>query len=106
MNVKLYYKEYCLGELSYIDNKYIWTPDANNIKSAISNYPAGMEMFFLPTQKTAFNNIPYHYKDFIYQSDRPDLVLKAQIKNTDTDFEKLYKLAKLTYFTTEFIIKS
>ncbi len=106
MNVKLYYNEYCLGELQYENNLYLWSPNTQNIQGAIKKYPMGMEMFFLPIQTTTFKDTPHHYREFICQAERPDLAQKAGILNTDSNFEKLYKLSKLTYFTTEFVIKS
>lgn len=106
MNVNLYYNELCLGTLNQLNHEYMWIPNNMAIKTANIQYPFGMEMFFLPTTTTFYKVIPYHYSDFLSQAMRPDLAKKAGITETDTDFEKLYKLSKLNFYSTEFVIKS
>lgn len=106
MSVKLYYNDLCLGALNQYNYEYIWTPNDSGIKTAIIKYPMGMEMFFLPIYTTKYKVVPYHFSEFLSQALRPDLARKAHISPADSDFEKLYKLSKLKYFFTEFVIKS
>lgn len=106
MSVKLYYNNLCLGALQQHNLEYLWIPNDVGIKTAQVQYPMGMEMFFLPNSTTLYRVIPYHFSEFLLQALRPDLAKKANITATDSEFEKLYKLSKLKYFFTEFVIKS
>ena len=105
MKVHLLYREFNLGSLEASPNGFVWTPNLSNITEASKKY-IGMDMFLLEKEPTLYKIIPWHYKDFLINADRPDLKQKANIQNSDSDFEKLYKLSKLNFFSSEFIIKS
>ena len=62
-------------------------------------------MFMLPGSVTSFEKVPHHFKEYLNASDRVDLKKKAGISDSDTEFEKLYKMSKLEYFNEEFYIK-
>lgn len=103
--IRLVLKDLDLGDLSYQNSGYLWTPNVNNIDLAITKYPLNMEMFFLPIKTTHYKNVPAHYIDFLESADREDLANKAGIEEDDQDFVKLYKLAYLEFFGVDFIIK-
>lgn len=106
MNVKLYYNQFLLGDLSYKNSGYLWTPNMDGINNALQIYPYGMEMFFLPNEPKTYSQVPNHFNEFLVQASRLDLMEKANILPTDNDMTKLYKLSKLSFYSQEFVIKS
>lgn len=104
MKVYLYYYEFKLGYLEYINKKYIWNPDEEGIKGARKEYEIAMDFFFLPDKVKEYDIVPKHYDEYI--TDRYDLVEKAKILPTDNKIERLYKMSKLNYFDQAFVIKS
>lgn len=105
-NLYLYYREFNLGELKFLSDIYFWLPNSNNINLANNKYPAGMDLFFLPSNKTAFNNVPAHFNSFLLSASREDLIKKANITNEDNNFNKLLKLSNLEFYNQDFVIKN
>ena len=106
MKIKLNYNEFTLGFLAQNSQGYVWTPDVNEINKAKEKYEYGMDMFFLPSVQKVYTFIPRHFNEFLEASDRADLMEKAHIDDSDSDFVRLYKLSKLDFFNQEFVIKS
>ena len=105
--IYLYFKELNLGYLTQEKDVYIWVPNTENIQLFERQNSAFEDLFFLERNKpVGYVNIPLHYSEFIQACSREDLVQKAGIKSRDSEFEKLYKLAKLDFSMQDFYIKS
>ncbi len=106
MKVHVLYDNCSLGFLMQGDGVYVWTPNQENIAQMKEKHPLSMDMFFLPCKPCLFREIPSHYDEFLESAEREDLKEKVGILGGDSDFEKLFKLGFLEYFSDEFIIKS
>lgn len=104
MKVYLYYYEYNLGYLEYVNEKYVWNPYLDNITKAKRDYELAMDYFFLSSEVREYDRVPRHFDEYI--TDRYDLVKKSKILPTDNMIERLYKMSKLDYFDQAFVIKS
>lgn len=105
--IYLYFKELNLGFLAQENDVYVWFPNLNNIVLFENQNPAFEDFLLLErNEPVVYTQIPFHYSDFISACSREDLVQKAGIKPKDSDFEKLYKLAKLDFSNQDFYIKS
>lgn len=103
--VYLHFKDICLGSLTQSQGAYVWTPDIVQIEKFATIYSGAIDMFFLnPAKPQIYKQIPYHYSEFVENCERPDFVRQAGIKSTDSDFEKLCKMATLSYFGHDFYI--
>ena len=103
--IYLRFKEFELGFLMQEDNKYVWIPDSRTIDLCFQKYDGVRDMFFLNSiEKEVYKQIPHHFEDFFMAIGRVDLIEMAKIKSTDSDFEKLYKVASLKYFNQDFYI--
>ena len=103
--VYLHFKDYVLGFLVQENNSYVWFPDTNNIKSCFYKYNGAVDLFLLEIDKQKiYNIVPQHFSDYLVTSERTDIVKNAKIESSDSDFEKLYKMASLKYFGNDFYI--
>jgi len=101
----LYYKEFQLGCLSQVNDLFFWQPNNNLIEEAIKRYSFGMDMFLLSKEKEIVKDIPPHFSNYLKMIEREDLVEKAQILDSDSDFQKLYKFSGLKFYNQDFVIK-
>ena len=105
--VYLYFKEFELGFLTEKEGAFLWTPDSKNIHDCFQKYDGASDLFLLESQKPVFyRQIPYHFCDFADAPLRDDIACKIKIKSSDSEFEKLFKLGKLSYYNQDFYIKS
>ena len=104
--VYLHFKEIELGFLTEEAGNYIWVPNADGIKEFYVKYEAATDLLFLSsTEPEVYNKIPYHFDEFVESSYRADLQEDAKIVDSDTPFERLYKMGTLDYFGDDFSIK-
>ncbi len=104
--VFLHFNDLELGFLTEQNGAYVWVPNTNNMQVFATNYSAVCDLFFLnPTEPQAYREIPAHFADYLDAANRADIAKKAQISPNDSDFDKLCKLATLTYFAQDFVIK-
>lgn len=103
--VYLNFKDVVLGYLTQDGNAYVWVPNAEGIRLFNEKYAVAKSLLFLSsTAPRAYSTIPAHFEEFVYSSSRPDLSKKAKIEPSDTDFERLCKMATLSYFNQDFFI--
>lgn len=105
--IYLYSQEINLGFLTQENDVYVWVPDTKNIALFENLNPATEDLLFMERKEpVVYEKMPFHYAEFLPACSREDLVQKAGIKASDSDFEKLYKLAKLDFSNQDFYIKS
>lgn len=105
--IYLYFKEINLGFLSQENDVFVWFPNLRNIELFEKQNPAFEDFLLLERKEpVVYTKIPFHYSDFISACSRADLVKKAGINTQDSEFEKLYKLAKLDFSNQDFYIKA
>lgn len=105
--VYLHFKEFELGALTQKDQVFIWVPNIQNIQLFNAKYDGASDMLLLGTdQPEVYEQIPYHFNEFVESASRPDLMKKAGINNDDSDFEKLCKMATLNFANQDFTIKA
>lgn len=104
--VFLLFKDIELGFLTEENGAYVWVPNPAGLQVFATQYSAACDLFFLnPAQPQVYNEIPAHFSDYLESAGRADLAKKANILPNDSDFDKLCKLATLTYFAQDFVIK-
>ena len=104
--VFLHFKDLELGFLTEDNGAYVWVPNTNNMQTFATKYNAVCDLFFLnPAEPQAYREIPSHFDEYLESANRADIAKKAQISPNDSDFDKLCKLATLTYFAQDFVIK-
>ena len=104
--VYLHFKEIELGFLTQQEKGFVWVPNPENIQYFMMRYDGASDLFFLNKTEPALHpSIPYHFIDFVESSSRPDLAQKAGIVESDSDFDRLCKMATLSYADDEFVIK-
>ena len=103
--VYLYFQKYELGSLSEKDSQYLWTQNPDIIKE----YNEKVFFAFLyklnENEPTLYDYMPRHFREFVDASKREDLKQNAKIEEGDSDFEKLYKMATLSYLENDYYIK-
>lgn len=103
--VYLNFKEFELGFLFQKDDSYVWIPNADEIKRCFSKYDGAFDLFMLNfSEATSHKEIPYHFCEFIENAERQDIKKSAKIKEKDSDFEKLLKVASLKFANQDFYI--
>lgn len=105
--IKIYLSldEFTLGYLSEKDGGYIFHASSEDIKEATKKYPIKMKFFTLNKSGIKeYKNIPNHYIQYLDNIDRKDIVEKAKILESDTDFQRLHKLTKLNLNVINFKI--
>lgn len=104
--VYLHFKEIELGFLTQNEDGFVWVPNTENIQYFMMRYDGASDLFFLnKTKPVLYTSIPYHFIDFVEAASRPDLAQKAGIAESDSEFDKLCKMATLSYADDEFVIK-
>lgn len=104
--MKLYYKEFCLGNLTYSDGKYFYSSSSEE-KLALERYSALIE-YNLEGSKNVESNIlfPFFKNKFIDEIIvRKDILEKIGTKSAD-DFEILEKFCKLNFDKFGYYLKS
>lgn len=104
--VYLTFKGIELGFLTEEKGVYIWVPNKDGIQEFYEKYEAATDLLLLSAvEPEVYSYIPKHFIEFLESSKRPDLAKDAGITDSDSDFEKLCKMAALDYFNDEFCIK-
>ena len=94
-----------LGYLITRDGKYVFCANGDEVVRAKREYELDMLLFDLNERgMTTFDTIPYPFSTFMAGTSRGDLVKQAGIKDSDTDFIRLYKLAGLKLMRQNFSI--
>ena len=67
--VYLYYREFELGYLEEKDDKFLWTPNANEINEFAKIYPWSWNFMFINKKEpTLYDKIPKHFIEFVESS--------------------------------------
>lgn len=103
--VYLNFKELTLGYLKEDKDLYVWVPNIDSINIFSQKYSFAKDSLLLSSSAPeVYTVIPAHFIDFVESSNRADLRKSAGIEQTDSDFEKLYKMATLSYFNQDYFI--
>lgn len=85
-----------LGYLVESGDDYAFYSNADGIARAKYEYPLDMMLFRLKERGVSeYDNIPYPFSSFMSGTYREDLMIKANIHPSDSDFVRLFKLAGL-----------
>ena len=105
--VGLFYKNLQLGQLTYDDStkEFVYNSKVKNEQKAKEKYHK-MEFYFLydsvnRRQKELFEDFSIFASNF----NRPDIIEMAQLKETDSVYEKLEKISTLSFLENDFYIK-
>lgn len=107
MELRLMIDETELGLIKFIAGQYWYFANKENIQKALVEHPVEMKFYDLPTEgmvssKDAFEIL----HEFKHALSRNDLNKLAGIKESDSEFVKLHKLAGLDFtFNQVFSIK-
>ena len=105
MNISLNIEDIELGYLMERNGKYVFCANVKEVERARKEYPLDMILFDLNEGgMTVYDTIPYPFSNFMSGTHREDLMIKAGIKSTDSDFVRLYKLAGLKLIRQNFDI--
>jgi len=103
--VVLKIKEIELGFLVKEQSDFIFIANESNIKLAYKKYPLLMRMFTLNEKgKKDYKFLPYPFSLVRDSFLRSDIIIKADLKEDDDDFVKLFKVAGLDLEIPNFII--
>lgn len=105
--VKLFYKECELGTLTFDEktNEYVYNSNLEGEKKAKSKFLA-MEFYALSNSKDRRQKYIFdEFDEFRRAITRSDIVKMADMKQDDSVFVKLEKLAKLELMTDSFNIR-
>ena len=106
IKIKLFVGDIELGYLTEIDKGYVFSANKTKIAKAKKEYPIQMRRFELNERDMGlYKNIPSIFDEFVSCQNRADIIEKAGLEPTDSEFEKLYKIAGLDFFTNAFNIK-
>ena len=97
MKIILHCGNFDLGYLSFENEKYKFFADSKNFKEALKIYPIIQNFSLNSSGIGVYEKLPYPFTNYISALSREDIVLSAKILETDTLFEKLYKLASLNH---------
>ena len=92
MNIlSIYINEIKLGEMAFDGKNYIFKANDKNVEKANQK---GYTPFLYGCEKSWVSEVlPLSLQDFIPSDEQIDLLMIAEIAPTDTDFEKLCKMA-------------
>ncbi len=100
--ISVYYKEIKLGELTTVNKNYVYKAIEKNVKLA---HEKGYFTFLFNCDENFISEeLPYSLQNFIPTEKHKDIIEEANILKTDSDFEKLYKIASLPYSKEDFHI--
>lgn len=95
-----------LGYLEERNSKYLFMANSSIIQKLRDDNNAIMKLFNLNDGGVSiFEDIPFPYNSFLMYGKRLDIKGKAGILDSDSDFQKLYKLAFLKMVTENFEIR-
>lgn len=102
--IGVYFREIKLGELSKVNDNYVYKSNEENVKQAhekgYSSYLYKCDDSFISTE------LPYSLQNFVPDEKQTQIVTLAKITKNDSDFDKLYKVAKLNLVVPDFHIKA
>lgn len=101
--IGVYYKEIKLGELTW-DNNYVYNAFLKNIVIA---HKKGYPTYLYSCDESFISDeLPYSLQNYVPNKSHIQIIQEAGILETDNDFEKLYKIAKLPYERESFYVKA
>ena len=102
--IGIYFREIKLGELTQINTNYVYKANSKNVEKA---HNKGYSTFLYNCDNSFIDeHLPISLQNFIPSKEQTELEYLANIKEDDSDFEKLYKIAKLNFDTPDFYIKA
>lgn len=100
MKISIFYREIKLGELKKTENNYVYKALPENVEKA---HKKGYSTFLYMCDNSFISEeLPFSLLDFIPDEKQVDLIIAADIKESDSDFEKLYKIASLDAVKPDF----
>lgn len=94
-----------LGYLVKAEKSYLFIANESGIEEAFIKNPIAMKFFKLNRDgEQSFDVMPPMFSQFLLEVSRKDLCEKAQIKEDDCEFEKLFKIAGLKIMPINFKI--
>ena len=97
--------ENVLGYLIASERGYVFHADKEGIINATKEYPIKMKFFTLnKSGMKEYSQIPNHFIQYLDGWDREDIMEKSGINESDSDFEKLYKIAGTNVHPINFLI--
>ena len=91
--ISVYFKDTKLGELSMINDKYVYVSIQKNIDKATQN--GYLKTLYGCDKNFISKELPFSLKNFVVENDQIKNWGEANIKTKDSDFERLLKVAKL-----------
>ena len=103
--IYLAFKSTTLGYLCREEQGFRFYANEQSIRKIAQKNPILMRTFSLNISgNELYMNIPNLFSQFIPSKERVDLIKKAEIIETDDEFEKLYKIAGLNLVAINFKI--
>lgn len=97
MKIILHCGNFDIGYLSFENSKYKFFADSKNFKEAMKTYPIIRNLGLNSSGIGVYEKLPYPFTNYTSALSREDIVLAAKITESDTIFEKLFKLASLNH---------
>jgi len=106
MKIYVDFNQIPLGYLAQINNAYAFVAFEEGFNKAKLENVFVLKMFPLNTKgEKIFLSLPTFFEQFLPSKERTDLIKKAQIKDCDSKFEKLYKIAGLKNMAINFQLR-
>jgi len=91
--ISVYFKDIKLGELSIVDDNYVYVCIPENIEKATQN--GFLKTLFGCDKNFISKDLPLSLKNFVVNNDNIKFWSETDITKDDSDFDRLYKIAKL-----------
>ena len=91
--ISVFFKETKLGELSMVNDNYVYVCLPENIKKANQN--GYLKTLYGCDKNFISKELPFSLKNFVVNNEQIKNWPEAKIEKEDSDFERLIKLAKL-----------
>lgn len=102
--ISIYFREIKLGELNQVNDNYVYKCNKENVKKA---HQKGYSTFLYKCDDSFISTeLPYSLQNFIPDKKQVQIIQLAKIEESDSDFEKLYKVAHLDFAKPDFYIKA
>ena len=103
-SIGIFFREIKLGELTQVNNNYIYKANIKNIEKA---HKKGYSTYLYKCDESFISeDLPYSLQNFIPTEEQTETLTIAKITPNDSDFEKLYKIAKLDFEKRDFYIQA
>ena len=106
MKIFIEFNKTSLGFLTKTEEGFDFVAFANEIEKLETENSIVFKMFNLNKKGTkSYSHIPSFFRKFLPSKERMDLMKKANIKETDSEFDKLFKLAGLNSMAINFKLR-